>query len=112
MKRAFVATLLAWALFAPASLPADSLWGRRHFLKAFLFVDTRPRRIGDLVTIVVTENTDITNSDKRDLSKEKKHGLGFSLKGSVTGTTASQNSASGLDITHNMTKEYIGQSAF
>lgn len=114
MRLTLFTLVMTCGLLAPSQAPADSIWGRRNFFKAFLFVDTRPRRPGDLVTIVVTENTAITNSDKRDLAKEKKKGLDFSLKGNIAGTsqTALRTTAAAANVAHDLTKEYIGQSAY
>src|SRR5262245_17522485 len=65
------ATLLAVVLFAslPHAARADSIWDRREQRSAFLFVDSRARRVGDVLTVVVREATDIDNKEKRALNK-------------------------------------------
>ncbi len=60
---------------------ADSLWARRDPRAAFLFYDLRARRVGDLLTIIVRESTDIANSDARKMEKESRASGLFNFKG-------------------------------
>src|SRR5262245_22124975 len=61
----------------------DSVWDRHNPRAAFLFADNRARRVGDLLTIVVRETTDINESDQRQLRKEAKAGGFFDFKGAT-----------------------------
>ena len=56
-------------------VPADSLWKKRVTVNYNLFDDNRGKRIGDIVTVVVTETANILNTE--------------------TNTTGNSNSASG-----------------
>jgi len=58
------------SLLANGSVTAQSLWEKRNAGKAFLFHDLKARRVGDLLTIVINENTDVANADRRELSKQ------------------------------------------
>jgi len=49
---------------------APSLWDRRKPSKIFLFHDTQARQVGDLLTLLITESTDVDNSESRALEKE------------------------------------------
>ncbi|MFP6762639.1 MAG: flagellar basal body L-ring protein FlgH [Planctomycetaceae bacterium] len=49
---------------------APSLWDRRKPSKIFLFHDTQARQVGDLLTILISESTDVDNSESRALEKE------------------------------------------
>lgn len=71
------------------SASAESIWDRRLPRAAFLFEDTRARRVGDLLTIVVRETTDINESDQRQLRKESKAAGLFNFKGATKGSSAS-----------------------
>ncbi|MEZ6113925.1 MAG: flagellar basal body L-ring protein FlgH [Pirellulaceae bacterium] len=65
---AAVATCTASFIHPPAGF-AQSLWDNRQPSKAFLFQDTQARHVGDLITVLVSENTDVANSEQRSLSK-------------------------------------------
>ena len=66
---------------AGAGTRADSIWQRRDPEFAYLFYDTRARRPGDLLTIVVKETTEFEGMEKRELDKGTKTNMNFSLKG-------------------------------
>ena len=44
-------------LVIPNHLLADSIWERRDQRSGYLFMDNRARRVGDLLTVSVNENT-------------------------------------------------------
>ncbi|MCA9156052.1 MAG: flagellar basal body L-ring protein FlgH, partial [Planctomycetales bacterium] len=52
---AAVATCAASFIHPPAGF-AQSLWDNRQPSKAFLFQDTQARHVGDLITVLVSEN--------------------------------------------------------
>lgn len=47
-----------------------SLWDRRKPSKTFLFYDVQARQVGDLLTLLIMEATDVDNSETRALDKE------------------------------------------
>jgi flagellar L-ring protein precursor FlgH len=51
------------------SVGADSLWERRNPYYANLFWDTKARRVGDTVTIVLNETTNFQGQETRTLKK-------------------------------------------
>ena len=71
----FLATQVAWA---------DSLWQRRDG-SAYLFQDYRARKVGDLLTLVVSESTEFEGLERRELNKETKTGLGTAWKVGTAG---------------------------
>jgi flagellar L-ring protein precursor FlgH len=79
----------AWA--APVS--AQSLWDKRSPSKTFLFSDTQARRVGDLLTVVVSESTDVDNKEQRSLGKETEANSEFSLAHSAKGIFGSSTGA-------------------
>lgn len=82
-------------LAAPLGARAQSLWDRRDPYAAFLYVDCRARNVGDLVTIVVEENTDIDHEEQRTNDKETDTNGVFTLQGLMSGNkTSSQANAS------------------
>ncbi|MCP5003411.1 MAG: flagellar basal body L-ring protein FlgH [Planctomycetes bacterium] len=50
-------------LFAGNSVPADSLWERRTTVNYNLFDDNRGKRVGDIVTVVVIEETSVDGDE-------------------------------------------------
>jgi flagellar L-ring protein precursor FlgH len=60
-------------LLAAAALPearGDDIWARRDRDVAYLFYDYRARKPGDVLTIVVSENTDFQQQESHQLDKE------------------------------------------
>jgi flagellar basal body L-ring protein FlgH len=90
MNRLTLWLVLTGCALAPAAR-ADSIWQRHNFYRSFFRVDTRARRPGDIVTVVIVENNDIENQDQRDLKKNTDTGGGLSLKGATTGTSQGAN---------------------
>lgn len=111
MKNTIVLVALVLGLSAVPVL-ADSIWDRRDYGSAFLFVDTRARRVGDLVTIQISEMTGIDNKDQRDAIKNTKTGGTFSFKGSIKGNNASRSAEAALDTLTTSQRELRGQSQY
>lgn len=82
-----------WLLFSLAVMPAfghrtaeaQSLWARRQPSKAFMFYDTQARQVGDLITVVISESTDVANRDNRAMDRNVESSGGFSFGGSLSG---------------------------
>ena len=49
---------------------AQDLWEHRSPTHAFLFYDTQARQVGDLLTIVVREDSSVQNNDNRGMKKQ------------------------------------------
>lgn len=88
--------LAGWSL--SLALPAvsafaqsNSIWVNRDNRQVFLFQDLKARGIGDILTIQINENTDVANSDSRDLSKGTSNSAsaGFSYSGNPSSGSAS-----------------------
>ncbi len=93
-RREWVQAWLFGAFLAPVTtVQADSIWERREQRSAFLFVDNRARRAGDLLTVSVKESTGAKNSEERKLDKttSAKGALSFAGK---TGSDGASRSAS------------------
>ncbi len=63
-----------WMLVIVMSLSnfstAGSIWGKRDKNAGKLYADDVARKIGDVLTIVITEDSKVDNKAKRDLQKE------------------------------------------
>ncbi len=99
-----------------AALPhaaADSIWDRREPRSAFLFEDLRARRVGDLLTIVVRETTDINESDQRQLRKESKAGGLFNFKGSTkAGKFLARDATISMDTSGSANRRFDGRADY
>lgn len=114
MIRRILGLLLAVCVFSPALSSADSIWQRHNFFSSFLYVDNIARRPGDIVTVLIAENTDIQHQDARNLARKTEVGTGLDLKGSITGTSkgASRTAASGLSNDLSVNRGFNGTSAY
>lgn len=104
--------LLFSFLLAPAQTQAESLWKKRKNRRAFLFVDSKARRVGDLLTVVVSENTDVDSSEDRGASKSAEAGGEFSLNTSAGGGFGTQASNAALDFSKKSNRKFDGESSF
>ncbi len=64
------------------SLQADSIWARRDESKNDVYADNKARHIGDILTILIIEESTTDNKEKRTLSKETSRSADF--KGGVS----------------------------
>jgi len=68
-KAAIICALAVLLCLAP-SLQAGSIWAKRDSNMKTLYADDVARNIGDVLTILVTEDSKVDNKAKRDLQKE------------------------------------------
>lgn len=100
------------ALIGVSTACADSIWQRRDPRSAYLFVDNRARRIGDLVTVVIRENTDIDHREKRALDKASETGGTFDFTGSTTGNVSTRSATAQMDTLTTSKREFDGRAEF
>lgn len=69
---------LRWAILITIGLASplfgESIWQRRSPENSLLFYDTRARYPGDLVTVVVSQQTDVDSIENRGLNKSTQAG--------------------------------------
>jgi len=113
LRRILWFVLIAIVL-SPVASNADSIWQRHNFFDSFLYVDNRARRAGDIVTVMIVENTDIEHKDQRNMQKTSDGGGGFTLKGNITGTSqgATRSVASNLNPDLNMNRSFQGSAQY
>jgi flagellar L-ring protein precursor FlgH len=105
--------LLLAGLLVLSSARADSIWQRRTPQAAFLFVDTRARLPGDLLTIVISETTGVDNKDKRDMNKDTNAGATFNFAGKTSaGTLTTRSGTVDLNTQGTSTRGFSSQSAY
>lgn len=67
---ALIAAVLVGGLMAADGLYAGSIWAKRDLNTKMLYSDDVARRIGDILTIVIVEDSKTDNKAKRDLKKQ------------------------------------------
>jgi len=61
--------LIFFAFCAVDCLQADSIWAKRDQNKRDLYADDKGRNIGDVLTIIINEESAVNNKQNRNLSK-------------------------------------------
>lgn len=104
--------LAAISLAATALCLADPLWNRRSPYQTYLYQDTKARRPGDLVTIVINENTDVDNSDSRNLNKTNNTGFKLDFNGAAGGDIGSQSGTATIDANQSSNRSMNGNTSY
>jgi flagellar L-ring protein precursor FlgH len=96
MRRWVLAVVGAAGACVPVAT-ADSIWDRNDPRYGFLFQDTRARRVGDIMTVVVNETTVANEADARNLNRSTaaSGSITFLGAGTAGGSTAGGGSATG-----------------
>ena len=94
--------------FCPTTY-AQSLWQQRHDDFAHLFVDTRAHSVGDLLTIVIDESTDVLKRDQRALDKSSDGSFSFDFAGASSGTAGS---SANVNMAGDSSRRFDGNSQY
>jgi flagellar L-ring protein precursor FlgH len=93
------------------SVGADSLWERRNPYFANMFWDTKARRVGDTVTIVLNETTNFQGQETRTLKKNTINLANATLNANYTaGKATTRNFSGAYSHTANSDRELNGTS--
>jgi len=111
-RRWAAASLLVVASFAPQASRAESLWERRDPQRAFLFYDTSARRVGDVVTILIDDVTNVSNSDDRSMSKETNASKSMDVASEATGDFGGPVGAAAFDFNSDSERSFDGDASF
>ncbi len=98
---------LALLLFLCAHGLCDgqSIWQHRKPERVFLLSDTAARRVGDLITILISENTNVANKDQRNMDKGSSAKFDFDFSSSSSSPVA-------LDVANKSDRSFSGQSNY
>ena len=99
-------------LLLPSVCPAQSMWQNRDPSKVFLFSDTEARSVGDLITIVIQEDTDVKNRDDRQLKKDTQSNALFDFNGSTSGAVGEGTAAANFDSNLASNRKFNGSTKF
>jgi flagellar L-ring protein FlgH len=109
MRRIEFMLALTLLVVAPWTAAAQSIWARRD-QNAYLFYDTRARRAGDLITVVVDETTEFAGLDKKEMNKQTNATLGISASGKSTlGQIMSRTFSSEIDAAAKSQRDFEGK---
>jgi flagellar L-ring protein FlgH len=91
---------------------AEALWKRHQPQQGLLFYDTQARQVGDLLTVVIREDSNVRNQDNRGLGKKTsmKSLLKFGAKSD--GGFATQASEGEVDTELESNRSFDGKSSF
>jgi flagellar L-ring protein precursor FlgH len=103
-----VVVIMQLGLAFMSQVSAQSLWERRVPSMVDLVGDTAARHVGDLVTIIVRENTDVENRDQRQMAKAADASLNLDF--SATGDLGS--GAGAFDFQKDSERAFRGQSQY
>jgi flagellar L-ring protein precursor FlgH len=102
--------MLGFCLSADAH--AEALWKRQQPEQGLLFYDTQARRVGDLLTVVVREDSNVRNQDNRGLGKKTSAKGLFKLGAKSDGGFATQTSEGELDTELESNRSFDAKSSF
>jgi len=88
---------LVVTLASAESCGAQSLWRHADPSMVFLFSDTSARRVGDLLTVIVRENTDVDNKDQRALQKNSDANVAFDVQANSSSDSAASAGSAAFD---------------
>ena len=91
---------------------AEALWKRHQPEHGLLFYDTQARRVGDLLTVVVREDSNVRNQDNRGLGKKTSAKGLFKFGAKSDGGFATQSSEGEMDSELQSNRSFDGKSSF
>ena len=100
------------AAIAASATQADSLWERHNPRRAFLFEDSRARRIGDLVTIMINESTSVDNSEAKDMSKSTAADGALSVDSTTGGDFGTSSANLAFDAGGSSNRSFSGEATY
>lgn len=102
--------LAGMALAGPCA--AQSLWEKRDPAKAFLFHDVQARRVGDLLTLLISETTDVANQEQRKLGKTTDSSSKFGFAHSASGVFGNSSGDVAEDFSSSSDRNFDGSAKF
>jgi flagellar L-ring protein precursor FlgH len=91
---------------------ADSLWKKRDPQRAYLFYDSRARNVGDLLTLIISEASEVDNSENRSLNKNSSNGVSADYAAGSGGGLATQAANASLDFASSAKRVFSGKANY
>jgi flagellar L-ring protein precursor FlgH len=103
-----VAMLFSFAI----PVKAESIWQRRAHRQAFLFQDNRARNVGDVLSVVILENSEIGQREQRGLKKATDTSVNFDYSGTTASDGTSRSAAVEMDLQNSSGRQFDGAAQF
>jgi flagellar L-ring protein FlgH len=103
---------VAGLAIAPHEAMADSLWKKRDPQKAYLFYDSRARNVGDLLTLIISESSEVENSENRSMDKNSSNGASADYAAGSSGGLATQAANASLDFASSAKRAFSGKANY
>lgn len=100
------------SLVTAGSVEAESIWERRNPEHAFLFYDSKARAPGDLLTILISQDTALDHREDRGLKKSSAMSSIFELAAKAGGGFGPHAADSALDLTGDARRQFQGAESF
>jgi flagellar L-ring protein precursor FlgH len=110
-KEAVTLCLLA-AAGSTSAVQADSLWKKRDPQRAFLFYDSRARNVGDLLTVIISEASDVQNSENNSMDKSSSNSVNSEFDATSSGGFAEQAANATLDVANSAKRAFAGKASY
>jgi len=94
------------------SAAAQHLFDFRKQDQVSLYSDTQARHIGDLLTVLVQESTDVNNQDQKELERTAKHGKALDLSTAFSGDFGTLAGGTTFDSEHARNNAFDGSSKY
>lgn len=85
-----------------------SIWANHVEERAFLFQDTRARHVGDLVTVIIAQATDVDSRENHRMNKSSSTGTDFDLEAETGGKLGSRAANAAFDFGSSSGREFGG----
>lgn len=107
-----VIPLLLLLTLATAPAEAESLWKKRKKSHAFLVSDLKARNVGDLLTVVVTQTTNVNSQENRGLGKSSDADATLGLDTQAGGGFGVQAASAAFNFGKNSSRNFDGNASF
>lgn len=107
-----VIIFVAGVTVTPHDAMADSLWKKRDPQKAYLFYDSRARNVGDLLTLIISEASEVENSENRSMDKNSSNGASADYAAGSSGGLATQAASASLDFASSAKRAFSGKANY
>ncbi len=94
------------------SARADSLWQKRSPQRSFLCADSRARAVGDLLTVVISESSDVQNSEDKTLDKSGSNSVSSDFEAASGGGLSEQASNASLKLANSAKRAFSGKASY
>lgn len=86
----------------------DNIWARRSTRYGYLFQDNLARNIGDVLTILVLENTSINQREQRQLTKATDTSNEFNYQGASASDNGGRTGSANLQLNNTSNRNFQG----